>query len=139
MNIEQVRAEIAASIARKTSFFYQMHRDTRLSDLTGDAVIVREADAATGGEVIFLAMRPGGLLTAEVAVLDDISRASGEALNVLLRLLDERRWGSADLPLLTAVATGNPPREGYYNEPLDPGNLDRFALQARRSGWIPCS
>ena len=37
-------------------------------------------------------MRPGGLLEARLAVLDDISRAPGEALHVLFRILHERRF-----------------------------------------------
>ncbi len=68
------------------------------------------------------------LLTADVAVLDDISRAPGEALNVLLRLLNERRWHARPIPLLTAIATGNPTGAEFYNEPLDPATLDRFAF-----------
>jgi MoxR-like ATPase len=59
-------------------FFYQLHRDTRLQELVGDAVIYREQDSE-GGEVIRQANRPGGILTAEICVLDDISRAPGEA------------------------------------------------------------
>ena len=31
---------------------------------------------------------------AQMCVLDDISRAPGEALNVLLRVLNERKWGN---------------------------------------------
>eukprot|EP00438_Fugacium_kawagutii_P020446 Skav206751 [mRNA] locus=scaffold167:9351:12995:- [translate_table: standard] len=46
-----------------------MHRDTKLHELIGMAC---------------------GILTAELCVLDDISRAPGEALNILLRLLNER-------------------------------------------------
>ena len=83
-------AETAAAQAQLTTFFCQLHRDTRLSELVGDAVIMREA-APSGGELIRSEVLAGGLLTADVAVLDDISRAPGEALNVLLRLLNERR------------------------------------------------
>ena len=38
------------------------------------------------------------------------SAAPGEALNVLLRVLGERRWGGEEerLPLITAIATANP-------------------------------
>ena len=39
--------------------------------------------------------RKGGILTAEICVLDDISRAPGEALNVLLRVLNERKFGGS--------------------------------------------
>ena len=81
----------------------------------------------------------GGILTCELAVLDDISRAPGEALNVLLRVLNERRWGKGPkLPLMTAIATGNPTgaMDEYCAEPLDPATLDRFTLQLRAQGLV---
>ena len=79
----------------------------------------------------------GGILTADICVLDDISRAPGEALNVLLRLLNERRWTDGEgIPLVSAIATANPAREDYFNEPLDPANLDRFTLQVQASGLV---
>jgi MoxR-like ATPase len=80
--------------------------------------------------------RKGGVLTAEICVLDDISRAPGEALNVLLRILNERKFGDDTIPLLTAIATGNPTKDEYYNEPLDPANLDRFTIQMRTLGLL---
>ena len=109
-------AETASATAGLSAFFCQLHRDTRLSELVGDAVIRREQRPT--GELIRSEIEAGGLLTAEVAVLDDISRAPGEALNVLLRLLNERRWHAKPIPLLTAIATGNPTSATYYNEPL---------------------
>ena len=129
-------AELAARGASLGFFFYQMHRDTRLSELVGDVVLERRPLAGAEGERIPQAIEPGGILTAEVCVLDDISRAPGEALNVLLRVLNERKFGERSIPLLTAIATSNPLRDEYYNEPLDPANLDRFALQLRVSGLI---
>lgn len=126
-------AESAAQHAGLCPFVYQLHRDTRLHELVGDALIVRERDS-TGAELIRQSTRPGGILSAQIAVLDDISRAPGEALNVLFRVLNERRFAcggeSGDLKLST-IATGNPagPDEPYYTEPLDPASLDRFALQ----------
>lgn len=137
-------AEVAAKATGLSFFFYQMHRDTKLHELVGDAVIVREPHAE-GGEVVRSFTRPGGILTAELCVLDDISRAPGEALNVLLRLLNERQYSGPssngetwDLPLRTAIATSNPsdPGSRYYTEPLDPANLDRFVLQLRTEGAI---
>ncbi|HEU4428121.1 MAG TPA: MoxR family ATPase [Myxococcota bacterium] len=128
-------AEVAARAAGLRFFFYQLHRDTRLSELVGDTVLER-APLAGGGERIAQRTLPGGIATAEVCVLDDISRAPGEALNVLLRLLQERMLGDAPIPLLTAIATSNPQRDEYYNEPLDPANLDRFALQLRVPGLL---
>eukprot|EP01062_Namystynia_karyoxenos_P006049 TRINITY_DN12113_c0_g1_i2.p1 TRINITY_DN12113_c0_g1~~TRINITY_DN12113_c0_g1_i2.p1 ORF type:complete len:476 (+),score=127.68 TRINITY_DN12113_c0_g1_i2:84-1430(+) len=130
-------AEVAARAARLSRFVYQLHRDTRVSDLLGDAVIRRTPDGA-GGEVIRQGTDPGGVLASHICVLDDISRAPGEALNVLLRVLAEREWeGVGALPLVTAIATGNP-TEGadYANEPLDPAHLDRFCLQVRSDGLL---
>ena len=46
-------------------------------------------------------------------MLDDISRAPGEALNVLLRILNERKFGNDPIPLITAIATGNPSGDEY--------------------------
>jgi Mg-chelatase subunit ChlD len=133
-------AEVAARATARSLFVYQFHRDTRLAELTGESVIVREriepAGGAPGGELIRQATRPGGVATAEISVLDDISRAPGEALNVLLRLLNERVHDGVPIPLLTAIATANPSRDDYYNEPLDPANLDRFTLQLRTRGLV---
>ena len=69
-----------------------------MHELVGDARIVREV-VGDGSELIRQSTRPGGVLTAQIAVLDDISRAPGEALNVLFRVLNERRFsltGSGD-------------------------------------------
>jgi MoxR-like ATPase len=129
-------AEVAARGSSLGFFFYQMHRDTRLSELVGDVVLERRALPGGEGERIHQTTLPGGILTAEICVLDDISRAPGEALNVLLRILNERKFGEKPIPLLTAIATSNPLRDEYYNEPLDPANLDRFAIQLRVSGLI---
>lgn len=128
-------AEVAARGSNLRFFFYQLHRDTRLAELVGDVVLERRPLEA-GGERIHQRIEPGGILTAEVCVLDDISRAPGEALNVLLRILNERKLGEEPIPLLTAIATSNPLQDEYYNEPLDPANLDRFALQLRVEGLI---
>lgn len=55
----------------------------------------------------------------------------------LLRLLNERKTADgSQIPLCTAIATANPPRSDYYNEPLDPANLDRFALQLSTDGLV---
>src|SRR3989304_1839268 len=90
-------AEVAANAVNLSFFFNQLHRDTRLSELIGDVMLRREAIAE--GEVIAQDIRKGGVLTAEVVLLDDISRAPGEALNVLLRMLNERKYQSAPIPL----------------------------------------
>ncbi len=129
-------AEVAARGADLAFFFYQFHRDTRLSELVGDVVLERRPLPGESGEQIHQRIEPGGILTARVCVLDDISRAPGEALNVLLRVLNERRFGEEEIPLLCAIATSNPFQDEYYNEPLDPANLDRFAIQLRVEGLL---
>ena len=135
-------AELAAKAANLQFYFYQFHRDTRLSELIGEYIISREEttqDSKSGngkGELIRQQLLPGGILTAQMVVLDDITRAPGEALNILLRLLNEREFQGIKLPLLTAIATSNPTQDDYYNEPLDLANLDRFAIQLRSRGLL---
>ena len=101
----------------------------------GDTVIYREKDEC-GGEVIRQENVAGGILKGEICVLDDISRAPGEALNVLLRILNERKFGNERIPLVTAIATANPAGDDYYTEPLDPANIDRFMVQIQTKGLI---
>lgn len=125
-------AEIISRAAQLNFFFYQLHRDTRLSELVGDLVISKEIYAT--GELIKQKIVKGGILTAEICLLDDISRAPGESLNILLRILNERKFGEERIPLLTAIGTSNPTADEYYNEPLDPANLDRFVLQTKARG-----
>ena len=129
-------AEIVAAASNLTFYLYQFHRDTRLAELVGDVVIERERSGQDGTEIIVQSIRKGGVLTAELCVLDDISRSPGEALNVLLRVLNERQFQTEKIPLLTAIATSNPTADDYYNEPLDPANLDRFTIQIRSAGLI---
>lgn len=46
-------AEEVAHATDVSFYFYQMHRDTRLQELVGDSVIIREAmDTTGGGETI---------------------------------------------------------------------------------------
>ena len=142
-------AELAAQTAGLKTYSVQFHRDTRLQDLIGDAIIVRErqqksvddrlgtsATPSAVSEIVRQSVERGGLLTAEVAVLDDLTRAPGEALNVLLRILNERTFEEQRLPLRCAIATANAPRDDMYVEPLDPANLDRFALQVKSDSLI---
>ena len=128
-------AEVAGNAANLKFQYCQLHRDTRLSELVGDIVLER-TPMPGGAEVISQKIQPGGLLTADVALLDDITRAPGEALSVLLRVLNERQFQREKIPLLTAIATSNPTVDDYYNEPLDPANLDRFTIQIRSAGLL---
>jgi len=125
-------AEIIYAAAQLNFFFYQLHRDTRLSELIGDLVISKEQ--SDEGEIIKQKIVKGGILKSEICLLDDISRAPGESLNVLLRILNERKFFNESIPLMTAIATSNPTADEYYNEPLDPANLDRFVLQVKALG-----
>jgi MoxR-like ATPase len=135
-------SEIVSVATSLNYWFYQMHRDTRLNELIGESVIVR-TEIPDVGEQIKHDVIKGGILTCELAVLDDISRAPGEALNVLLRILQERKFGSIaseKIPLMSAIATGNPVAEdGYYGDALDPATLDRFTLQLQVNGLISSS
>ena len=108
-------SEIISAAAQLKFFFYQLHRDTRLSELVGDLAIVKES--TDSGELIKQHIVKGGILTSEICLLDDISRAPGESLNVLLRILNERKFFDEKIPLLTAIATSNPTADEYYNEP----------------------
>ena len=125
-------SEIVSAAASLRFFFYQLHRDTRLSELIGDLVISKET--TDDGELIKQKVVKGGILTSEICLLDDISRAPGESLNILLRILNERKFFTENIPLLTAIGTSNPTADEYYNEPLDPANLDRFVLQINSQG-----
>jgi len=126
---------IIRSLKLKT-FVYQFHRDTRASELLGDAVIERETSSPTT-EIVKQRLQKGGLLVAEVSVLDEISRAPGEALNALLRALNERVDDQGrPLPLKCAVATSNPPTDEHFNEKLDPAALDRFAIHNKVESLI---
>jgi len=131
-------AELVSASTNLSYWFYQMHRDTRLNEIVGESVIVK--DTTANGEVIRQDIIRGGILNCELAVLDDISRAPGEALNVLLRILNERKYGSNStdrIPLLSAIATGNPAQDdSYYAEPLDLATLDRFTLQLSVTGLV---
>ena len=129
-------AEVAGGAANLRFQFNQMHRDTRLAELVGDVQIAREPMGDGKGEVIRQTLKPGGVLTAEIVLLDDISRAPGEALNVLLRILNERKYQNMRIPLMTAIGTSNPTNDEYYNEPLDPANLDRFTLQLKTKSTV---
>ena len=70
-------AELASHLAGLKTYSVQFHRDTRLQDLIGDAVIVRQQDNESNTEIVRQSVERGGLLTAEVAVLDDLTRAPG--------------------------------------------------------------
>ncbi len=129
-------AEVVGNTANLSFHFSQLHRDTRLSELVGDIVLERSISASGKGEVIRQSLQPGGVLTSELVLLDDISRAPGEALNVLLRILNEREFNGGRIPLMSAIATSNPTSGEYYNEPLDPANLDRFTLQLKMGGAL---
>ena len=70
-------AELCADATGLDHFCVQFHRDTRLQDLIGDAVIIREPNVGASGEVVRQGVLRGGLLTADIAVLDDITRWVG--------------------------------------------------------------
>ena len=127
-------AEAFAQAVGAHSAAIQFHRDTRCSDLLGDPILHRYAIGQC--ERLSRRFQRGPILRAEVVILDDLSRAPGEALGPLLRILEERRVGGVPLPLETAIATGAPPRLESHLDPLEPNQLDRFAIQIRLRGLV---
>ncbi len=129
-------AETLAKLSGARVEVVPFHRDIREVDLLGDAVLRRERRGRL--EILRRDVVPGPLLEAEVAILEDLPRAPGEALGPLLRILAARRALGADLPLETAVATGPPDEEGEDTpvDPLEPSQLDRFAIQVRMPGLL---
>lgn len=130
-------AEALARLAGARSLVLPFHRDIREVDLLGDSVLWREA--LEGGERLRRDLVPGPLLQAEVAILEDLPRAPGEALGPLLRILAERRALGLDLPLETAVGTGpvhTEADEAAPLDPLEPTQLDRFGIQVRLHGLL---
>ena len=53
---------------------------------------------------------------------------------LLFSVLCNCKFFNENIPLLTAIGTSNPTADEYYNEPLDPANLDRFVLQITSQG-----
>ncbi|MFI5314198.1 MAG: AAA family ATPase [Myxococcota bacterium] len=110
------------------------HRDAGPAQLLGEARLRRERRGR--GERIAVELELGPSASAEVLVLDDLPRAPGEALGPLLGVLAERRFAGRALPLETAVATAGPPDFESYADPLEPSQLDRFAIQIRLRGLV---
>lgn len=110
------------------------HRDLREADLLGDIILKRAREG--DGERLRFETRPGPLLESTIAVLEDLPRAPGQALGPLLRILSERRVGSRTLPLKTAIATAPLESSDATLDPLEPSQLDRFAVQVRMTSLI---
>ncbi len=118
--------------ARSTEIHF--HRDTNASDLLGAQRLRRERIESS--ERLSFEPGDGPLLDAEVLLLDDLSRAPGEALAPLLHILSERRAGKVRLPLECAIATAGAADLESYADPLEPSQLDRFAVQVRMRGLL---
>ena len=127
-------ADALAVAAGVRSAAIRFHRDTRLADLLGDERLLRRRDGAT--QHLTREIIPGPLLEAELAILDDLPRAPGEAVAALLQLLSQRRAAGRELPLETAIATALPPELDAWADPLEPNQLDRFAVQVRMGGLL---
>lgn len=121
-------------IAGASSARISFHRDTSASELLGEPHLRRERRETT--ERVSFERIPGALAHAEILLLDDLSRAPGEALAPLLRILSERRLAGMKLPLETAVATAASDELEGHCDPLEPSQLDRFAVQLRVRGLL---
>ncbi len=131
------KSELAAALAALSgarTHTLVFHRDIRESDLLGDVLLSRHRHR--GHERLRRELIPGPLLQAEVALLEDLPRSPGEALGPLLRILAERHALGQPLPLESAVATGPLEQVEAPIDPLEPGQLDRFAVQHRMTGLL---
>ena len=131
------KSELAAALAAMSgarTHTLVFHRDIRETDLLGDVLLSRHRHG--GHERLRRELIPGPLLQAEVALLEDLPRSPGEALGPLLRILAERRALGQVLPLESAVATGPLEQVEAPTDPLEPGQLDRFAVQLRVTGLL---
>ena len=94
-------AESVANLTGLRTFTYQMHRDTRLHELVGDTVIMRQ-QSPDGGEVIKQSTRPGGILTAKRVHRNKRRRAGSVGTQVRLRTVpishsnSDRRWDQVE-------------------------------------------
>jgi len=127
-------AEAGVHAASGSPIQLALHRDTRLQDLVGPVQLRREPYGE--GQRLRHQTLPGPLLGAELVLLDDLDRAPAQALGPLLRILGERCWQGQALPLESVIATGGPERIDAYADPLEPGSLDRFAIQVRMPGLL---
>ena len=131
------KSELAAALAALSgarTHTLVFHRDIRESDLLGDVLLSRHRHR--GHERLRRELIPGPLLHAEVALLEDLPRSPGEALGPLLRILAERHALGQPLPLESALATGPLEQVEAPIDPLEPGQLDRFAVQLRMTGLL---
>lgn len=131
------KSELAAALAALSgarTHTLVFHRDIRETDLLGDVLLSRHR--YRGHERLRRELIPGPLLQAEVALLEDLPRSPGEALGPLLRILAERHALGQVLPLESAVATGPLEQVEAPIDPLEPGQLDRFAVQLRVTGLL---
>ncbi len=127
-------AAALASLSGARTHTLVFHRDIRETDLLGDVLLNRQR--LGGRERLSRELIPGPLLQAEVALLEDLPRSPGEALGPLLRILAERRALGRTLPLEAAIATGPLEQVDAPMDPLEPGQLDRFAVQLRMTGLL---
>ncbi len=131
-------AESLTTLAGARSHTLAFHRDVRETDLLGDLVLRRTREGNV--ERLRVDIARGPMLEAEVALLEDLPRAPGEALGPLLRILAERQALAGQLPLESAIGTGPAELEGEELgqgfDPLEPGQLDRFAIQIRFQGLV---
>ncbi|MDE2849476.1 MAG: AAA family ATPase [Acidobacteriota bacterium] len=131
------KSELAAALAALSgarTHTLVFHRDIRETDLLGDVLLSRHRHR--GHERLRRELIPGPLLHAEIALLEDLPRSPGEALGPLLRILAERHALGQPLPLESAVATGPLEQVEAPIDPLEPGQLDRFAVQLRLTGLL---
>lgn len=126
------------------------HLDVRYGSLQGSEVVSQEAlvghsvlisrkenvlkqlfSFITGGSShieIDQIIKRGGINTADLFFINEITRIRGKARAVLLEILNERVFQGVAVPLRMAVSDSNPAdlSTDYYIDPLNLAELDRF-------------
>ncbi len=127
-------AEGVAIAAGARRALVSFHRDTSAAELLGAPILLRRSSA--GRERLSLSRADGPLREAEILLLDDLSRAPGEALVPLLQILSPRGPDGREAVLECAIATAVPPSPESASDPVEPAQLDRFAVQLRLRGLL---
>jgi MoxR-like ATPase len=127
-------AEGVAAVSGARHALISFHRETSAADLLGPQILLRRTLAGRERLSLFRADAP--LHQAEILVLDDLSRAPGEALVPLLRILVAQSVQRRAAVLECAIATAVPARAASASDPLEPAQLDRFTVQLRLHGLL---
>lgn len=119
-------------------FSKQLHKEIQFHELFGDTVVEKESVEADNKKIekVRISLEKNHILKAEIALLDEIARGPYETLNILLRVLNERKWEDEVVPLRTLFGTMN--ESEYFSEvmSLNPQFIDRFHYAIRTRSLV---